>query len=163
VEIERPVEIDLLVDAYIPIDYIPDAAQRINMYRKFASARDLQGLEKIKEELEDRYGDIPLPCSTLFELVELRQLAARLGIEKISEGDSLVEVEFSRKTHVLPNKFVELAGHWKEKVRFTQAENFKISISLWYYAYQAKGGPKDKSEYEQIKIRELKAFLQKLE
>jgi len=163
VEIERPVEIDLLVDAYIPIDYIPDAAQRINMYRKFASARDLQGLEKIKEELEDRYGDIPLPCSTLFELVELRQLAARLGIEKISEGDSLVEVEFSSQSRVPPNKFVELAGHWKEKVRFTQAENFKISISLWDYAYQAKGGPKDKSEYGQIKMRELKAFLQKLE
>jgi len=162
IERERPVEIDLQVDAFIPIDYIPDPAQRINIYRKFASSGDFLSLEKIKDELEDRYGDIPPPCLTLFELVELRQLAKRLGIEKISERDSQVEVEFSSQTQVPPDKFIELANRLRKKIRFKQTENFKISISPWDYLSKVKGNLKEKFEYERLKVRELKGSLQKL-
>jgi transcription-repair coupling factor (superfamily II helicase) len=162
IERERPVEIDLQADAYIPMDYIPDPAQRINIYRKFASCGDSQSLEKIREELEDRYGDIPLSCLTLFELVELRQLAKRLGIEKISERDNEVEVEFSPQTQVPPDKFIELTKGLREKIKFKQTENFKISISPWDYVSKVKGNLKEKFEGERLKVRKLKGFLQKL-
>jgi len=165
IEVERElrVEIDLQVDAYIPMDYIPDPAQRINIYRKFASSRDLQSLEKIREELEDRYGNIPLPCLVLFELVELRQLATRLGIEKISEKDSEVEVEFGAQTRLPPAKFVELASSLREEVRFKQAENFKISFGPWDYPSRVKENLEEKFEYERLKMKKLKDSLQKLE
>lgn len=162
IERERPVEIDLQADAYIPTDYIPDPAQRINIYRKFASCSDSQSLEKIREELEDRYGDIPLSCLTLFELVELRQLAKRLGIEKINERDGEVEVEFSPQTQVPPDKFIELAKGLREKIKFKQTEKFKISISPWDYVSKVKGDLKEKFEGERLKVRKLKGFLQKL-
>jgi transcription-repair coupling factor (superfamily II helicase) len=162
VEWERPVEIDLQVDAYIPMDYIPDPAQRINMYRKFASSRDSQSLEKIREEVKDRYGDIPLTCLALFELVELRQLATRLAIAKITERDSEVEVEFSPQARVPPEKFIELANRLREKVRFKQTENFKISIGPWDYTSKVKGSLEEKFECERLKVRELRGFLQKL-
>lgn len=162
IERERPVEIDLQADAYIPTDYIPDPSQRINIYRKFASCSDSQSLEKIREELEDRYGDIPLSCLTLFELVELRQLAKRLGIEKIGERDGEVEVEFSPQTQVPPDKFIELAKGLREKIKFKQTEKFKISISPWDYVSQVKGDLKEKFEGERLKVRKLKGFLQKL-
>lgn len=155
-------EIDLQVDAYIPLDYIPDAAQRISIYRKFASSGDLQNLDKVRKELEDRYGNIPRPCLTLFELVELRQLAKRLGIEKISEIDGEVEVEFSPQTQVPPDKFIELAKGLKEKVKFKQTEKFKISISPWDYPFQVKGNLEEKFEGERLKVKKLKGFLQKL-
>jgi len=162
IERERPVEIDLQADAYIPTDYIPDPAQRINIYRKFASCSDSQSLEKIREELEDRYGDIPLSCLTLFELVELRQLAKRLGIEKIGERDGEVEVEFSPQTQVPADKFIELAKGLREKIKFKQTEKFKISISPWDYVSKVKGDLKEKFEGERLKVRKLKGFLQKL-
>ncbi len=162
IERERPVEIDLQADAYIPTDYIPDPAQRINIYRKFASCSDSQSLEKIREELEDRYGDIPLSCLTLFELVELRQLAKRLGIEKIGERDGEVEVEFSPQTQVPADKFIELAKGLREKIKFKQTEKFKISISPWDYVFKVKGDLKEKFEGERLKVRKLKGFLQKL-
>jgi len=162
IERERPVEIDLQVDAYIPLDYIPDAAQRISIYRKFASSGDLQNLDKVRKELEDRYGNVPRPCLTLFGLVELRQLAKRLGIEKISEIDGEVEVEFSPQTQVPPDKFIELAKGLKEKVKFKQTEKFKISISPWDYPFQVKGNLEEKFAGERLKIRKLKGFLQKL-
>lgn len=162
IERERPVEIDLQADAYIPTDYIPDPAQRINIYRKFASCSDSQSLEKIREELEDRYGDIPLSCLTLFELVELRQLAKRLGIEKIGERDGEVEVEFSPQTQVPADKFIELAKGLREKIKFKQTEKFKVSISPWDYVSKVKGDLKEKFEGERLKVRKLKGFLQKL-
>ncbi len=162
VEWEPHVEIDLQIDAYIPMDYIPDPAQRINIYRRFASSRDFQSLEKIREEVKDRYGDIPLTCLALFELVELRQLATRLAIAKITERDSEVEVEFSPQARVPPEKFIELANRLREKVRFKQTENFKISFGPWDYASKVKGSLEQKFECERLKVRELRGFLQKL-
>jgi len=156
VEIEEPVEIDLQVDAYIPLDYIPDPAQRINIYRKFTSSRDLESLERIREELRDRYGNIPAPCLTLMELVELRQLATRLGVKKISQRDSGVEVEFSHKTQVEASKLVQLANELKDG--FKQMESFKIWMSPWNYSLRAR----DKVEGERGKVRTLRSFLQKL-
>lgn len=162
IERERPVEIDLQVDAYIPIDYIPDPGQRINIYRKFASSRDFLSLQNLREELEDRYGDIPPPCLTLFELVEIRLLATGLGIEKISEKDSEVEIEFSSHTQIPPQKFVELADRLGEKVKFKQAENFKISISPWDYVSGAGRSSKEKFQSAKRKVKQLQGFLQKL-
>jgi len=162
VEWEPHVEIDLQIDAYIPIDYIPDPAQRISIYRKFASARDFQSLEKIREEVKDRYGDIPVTCLALFELVELRQLATRLGIAKITERDSEVEVEFGPQARVAPQKFLELANRLREKVRFKQTENFRISFSPLDYASKVKGSLEQKIECERLKVRELRDSLQKL-
>ncbi len=156
IEREIPVEIDLEVDAYIPMDYIVDPAQRINIYRKFASAGDPQNLEKIKEELEDRYGNIPRPCLTLFELVELRQLAKRLGIEKISEIDGETQVEFGPQTQVRADKFLKLAEGLQEKIKFDQTEKFRVSISQ--RDYSSKG----KLDGQRLKVRRLKGFLQRL-
>jgi len=162
IEEEERVEIDLQADAYIPLDYVPDPAQRINMYRKFASCRELETLRKIREELEDRYGDIPPPCLTLFELVELRQVAIKLTIEKISERDTEVEIEFSPKAQVPPEKFVDLATILKGRIKFQQTEKFKISIGSSDYDSKVKGSLKDKFEWERGKVRELKDSLQKL-
>lgn len=75
--------IDIKVDAYISEDYIPDLKQRVLIYKKLAEIKDLEGLEKAKEELRDRYGVYPRELRNLLEIIYLRIFLRKLGISSL--------------------------------------------------------------------------------
>ena len=52
--------IELNIEAYIPLSYIKDENQKIEIYKKIASIDGLSSLYDIEEEIEDRFGDIPI-------------------------------------------------------------------------------------------------------
>jgi transcription-repair coupling factor (superfamily II helicase) len=66
--------------AYLPFNYIADARQRIEIYRKLAQATDKPSLQGLERELRDRFGPPPEPVSLLLKVTELRVLAAERGI-----------------------------------------------------------------------------------
>ena len=93
-EIENS-EIDLKVNALIPYSYIEDEDIRILFYRKLSDAKEAETLEKVKEELSDRFGKLPEEVKMLFEITVLRLKAQDLNIERISEDNSYIYVYFA--------------------------------------------------------------------
>ncbi|HEX2468651.1 MAG TPA: transcription-repair coupling factor, partial [Solirubrobacterales bacterium] len=57
----EPVRMDLPVDAYVPGDYVPYEAAKIEIHRRVAGAREVAQLIMLREELSDRFGPIPEP------------------------------------------------------------------------------------------------------
>jgi transcription-repair coupling factor (superfamily II helicase) len=87
-------EINLQINAFIPADYIPDLDQKMSAYRAVASATSKEELTTIASEWLDRYGDIPKPAQQLFRIVELKQIAKKLGFSRIrTEGKQHVVLE----------------------------------------------------------------------
>jgi transcription-repair coupling factor (superfamily II helicase) len=84
------VEVDLLVDAYIPGSYIREARHRIEAYRKISRAASTEELADVREELGDRYGDLPLPVQKLMDLVSLKVLLRDAGIRSMACRDRVV-------------------------------------------------------------------------
>ena len=72
--------IDIKIDAYIPGGYIPDLKQRVLIYKKLAEIKDLEDLERAKEELRDRYGIYPREARNLLEIIYLKIFLRKLGI-----------------------------------------------------------------------------------
>jgi transcription-repair coupling factor (superfamily II helicase) len=72
----EPVRLDVSVDAYVPADYIPYEQAKVDVHRRIAGAREVADLVVLKEELEDRFGDIPDP---LRNLISLQQARIKLG------------------------------------------------------------------------------------
>jgi transcription-repair coupling factor (superfamily II helicase) len=72
----EPVRLDVNVDAYVPADYIPYEQAKVEVHRRIAGARELADLGMLKEELEDRFGDLPDP---LRNLIALQQARIKLG------------------------------------------------------------------------------------
>jgi transcription-repair coupling factor (superfamily II helicase) len=68
----EPVRLDVDVDAYVPADYVPFEAAKIDVHRRIAAARERAELVAIKEELEDRFGPVPEPVANLMELQRAR-------------------------------------------------------------------------------------------
>jgi transcription-repair coupling factor (superfamily II helicase) len=76
----RPVRVEAQVDAYVPADYVPLEAVKIDLHRRVALAVDRSELREIEAELADRFGPLPEPVANLLAIQELRLVAADLGM-----------------------------------------------------------------------------------
>ncbi|MBW4684819.1 MAG: transcription-repair coupling factor [Komarekiella atlantica HA4396-MV6] len=76
-------QIDLNLTAFIPADYITDLDQKMSAYRAVATAKSQEELTQIAGEWSDRYGAIPVSASQLLRVMELKQLAKKLGFSRI--------------------------------------------------------------------------------
>ena len=129
VEVESTIEIDLTVDAFIPVSYISSSVQRIMVYKRLSSASERRAIDEIAEELEDRYGSIPLQCRTLFEIVEIRQAAKQLGVSSIAQKNDTVSINFSDYKTIKPEKFSKIDGENDYTVKLGNGKKFSIVIN----------------------------------
>jgi transcription-repair coupling factor (superfamily II helicase) len=77
-------KVELPVDAHLPHDYVPGERLRLEAYRKIAEVADEAGIQAVREELQDRYGPVPLPVENLLAVASLRIRARRAGLTEIT-------------------------------------------------------------------------------
>jgi transcription-repair coupling factor (superfamily II helicase) len=89
-------EVDLQVEAAgtLPPDYIPEPEVRINLYHRLARTQDASDVERMAEEVADRFGPPPPPVQTLLQAATIRALARSLAISRISAGPEAVALDF---------------------------------------------------------------------
>jgi transcription-repair coupling factor (superfamily II helicase) len=86
----EPVRLDVNVDAYVPADYIPYEQAKVDVHRRIAGAREVADLVTLREELEDRFGDIPDPLHNLIALQQARIKLGQAGARAVTvRGDRL--------------------------------------------------------------------------
>ena len=66
-----------------PTDYIENISERITLYRELDSLRSEEQLADFRKRLIDRFGALPEAAEELLDVVRLRWICCRLGIEKI--------------------------------------------------------------------------------
>lgn len=130
-EIEITPVIDVKIDAYIPGGYIPDLKQRVLIYKKLADIKDLEGLERTKEELKDRYGIYPREVRNLLEIIYLKIFLRKLGIGSLVLKENklilryLEDVEIKVKLSKLPSFYQQRLI--KEEHRLTGISKIDLS------------------------------------
>lgn len=77
---DTTIECDL--EAYFANEYIPSSSERMLLYRELDKMTTEEEVEKFKEKLVDRFGPIPHEGLELINIVRLRRLTSKLGIEK---------------------------------------------------------------------------------
>ncbi|WPR65570.1 transcription-repair coupling factor [Glutamicibacter protophormiae] len=85
-------KIDLPVNAHLPHDYVPGERLRLEAYRNIASAETSEALDEVREELEDRYGKLPLPVQNLLRVAALRIRARTVGLHDIQQVGNHIKV-----------------------------------------------------------------------
>jgi transcription-repair coupling factor (superfamily II helicase) len=79
----RDCQLETDLEIMIPDKYISNIGERLNIYRDLDNINNLEGLDQIKEQLIDRFGEIPKPTQELFSAIQLRWIAKRIGLEKM--------------------------------------------------------------------------------
>lgn len=120
-------EIRLGIPAYFPQDYIPDTNQRLLFYKRLASLGDVNELEEIKVELQDRYGFLSEEVENLFLVMYLRRVLKDYLIEQISYHDGRLSLLFHPQSPVKVERLLELIG--KDKGRYRLSPEGRLSFS----------------------------------
>jgi transcription-repair coupling factor (superfamily II helicase) len=81
----EPVPPDVTLDgaAHLPDTFVPDEDAKLDLYRRLARAAGPDDIQRLREELRDRFGPVPPEADRLLLIAELRALGARLGLEAI--------------------------------------------------------------------------------
>jgi transcription-repair coupling factor len=77
------VQIDLPIKAYLPEEYIPNTAERLQAYTRTGSIRSMKDLVSTRHALEEQYGPLPEAGITFFQVLKLKLLAAIANVNGI--------------------------------------------------------------------------------
>lgn len=82
--------IDISVDAHIPESYIESLTLRLDVYRRIADIRSVEDSEDVKDELRDRFGELPESVLGLIDIALVRNKANSMGIFEIRQNENSV-------------------------------------------------------------------------
>lgn len=85
---------DLTLSANLPESYVPDAGQRVDLYRRIALIRSETTRSDVLDELIDRFGDPPAEAVALLDIALLRSQAAEIGINEIRQNEGRILLFF---------------------------------------------------------------------
>jgi transcription-repair coupling factor (superfamily II helicase) len=113
------VKVELPVDAHLPHDYVPGERLRLEAYRKIASADTTEALDAVREELVDRYGELPPAVVNLLAVADFRAYARRFGLTDVAGQGKFVrfaplelrESQVLRLQRIYPGAIVKPATH----------------------------------------------------
>ncbi len=86
------VDVDLRLQAFLPLDFLTDPRQRLELLREMDEAVDDVALRALEAELQDRYGKLPKPVRTLLRVFRLKHGLMGLAVHGVSwvEQDRVV-------------------------------------------------------------------------
>ena len=128
IEDETSVSINLGVDVSIPQEYIRDTSQRLRTYKRISSADSDSELNRIYEELSDRYGSVPESIEHLFEHAKLRQAAEEIHLLSIDKAKEGIAIKFGEKSKVDPEKLMAFVED-HEGIAFSPNGILRVPIS----------------------------------
>ena len=91
----------------IPENYVRDLGVRLGLYKRIGDLQDKEAILDMREELVDRFGDIPPEVDNLLKTVEIKQLCRVAHIEKVDAGAKGILLMFHHNTFPKPDKLID--------------------------------------------------------
>jgi transcription-repair coupling factor (superfamily II helicase) len=115
------------VAAFIPDDYVEDAEEKVGFYKRLADTGDTDEVEKLREELQDRFGRLTPEAASLFDLRRVRILGGRVGAISISIRNNKMEIELAEPP--TPDTIKNWMKRITLPVEFTTSGRFALKAS----------------------------------
>ncbi len=93
--LEKSVEIQLSVSAFLNPELIGSDSLRLDLYRRLSLCENTDGVGQIHEEIEDRFGKIDDLSAQFLQIITLKILANQLGIIKLSNFNQNITITYS--------------------------------------------------------------------
>lgn len=76
-------QVDTDMELLFPDSYIRNVTERVRLYRELDNIEAEEKLKDFEQQLNDRFGAVPVPTKELLDVVRMRWTAKKLGFEKI--------------------------------------------------------------------------------
>ena len=128
VELEVDPEIVVNRSAYIPEIYISDIDQRMATYRRLAKMANTSEVERLGEELRDRFGPLPESVKDLLQKIVLKVLCKDFGVQRLELTDQTVVLTFHDKTCVKPESITTLVQKDPQRFRLVSDHVLRAEV-----------------------------------
>ncbi|WP_154547593.1 transcription-repair coupling factor [Helicobacter pylori] len=93
--LEKSVEIQLSVSAFLNPELIASDSLRLDLYRRLSLCENTDEVGQIHEEIEDRFGKTDDLSAQFLQIITLKILANQLGIIKLSNFNQNITITYS--------------------------------------------------------------------
>jgi transcription-repair coupling factor (superfamily II helicase) len=127
-------QIDTDLEIMFPDEYISNISERIRLYKELNEISSDDALLMFEKNLIDRFGEIPSPAQALLDIVRLKWIAVKLGIEKILLKNDLL-IAYFVSDHNSPfyrsALFVSIMNYVNRKPRMNMKQKgTKLSLTM---------------------------------
>jgi transcription-repair coupling factor (superfamily II helicase) len=133
VDLEQPLdvatEINLHAPALLPETYCSDVHERLTLYKRMANCESREQLDALREELVDRFGELPEPARALLECHALRIAAKTVGVARVDATHEAVQLQFVKNPPIDGSKVIALV-HKRKDLRLSGPEKLRLAAKM---------------------------------
>ncbi len=124
-----PLEMHLAMPLILPPDYIPQAGERLAMYRRIARAGNDAEIALLFEEMTDRFGRLPEEARLCLAAARLRWRARALSLSAIRRTNQGLKLHFTEHSPLDPARMLARVQREPSRFRLTPDGNLTLLIS----------------------------------
>jgi len=137
--------VDIEVSAYIPAEYIRNEVSRLEMYKRIATIYSDEELLELKDELIDRYGEMPDALDNLINISYIRQLAHEAGATKVEGRDEKVRIDIYTDIKFDVNKLGSLMAESEGRLKLKSGKDTSFEYRFGDGVHKIKAEDKIKA------------------
>ncbi|HUQ74208.1 MAG TPA: transcription-repair coupling factor [Burkholderiales bacterium] len=132
-------EVNLHVPALLPDTYCNDVHERLSIYKRLADAQAREELDALREELVDRFGNLPDAARALIQCHEVRLAARPLGVSRVDATHEAVQLQFVKNPPLEGAKIIAFIQKKGRAARLAGPDRLRIDVKLpeWQERAQA--------------------------
>ena len=137
--------VDIEVSAYIPAEYIRNEVSRLEMYKRIAAIYSDEELLELKDELIDRYGEMPDALDNLINISYIRQLAHKAGATKVAGRDEKARIDIYTDIKFDVNKLGSLMADSEGRLKLKSGKDTSFEYRFGDGVHKIKAEDKIKA------------------
>jgi transcription-repair coupling factor (superfamily II helicase) len=141
VDLEQPLDIstdiNLHTPALLPETYCSDVHERLTLYKRMANCEAREQLDELREELVDRFGDLPEAARALLECHALRIAAKPVGVARVDATHESVQLQFIKNPPIDGAKIISMVQRRKD-LRLSGPEKLRMEAKMPGWPERAK-------------------------
>lgn len=132
--------IDVEIDAYIPMTYIPNEYQKLDIYKRIASLETEEEIDEMLEELIDRFGDLPKSVENLLYIARIKSMAHQVYLTEVQQKADTIKFTLYEKAKLDVTKIPVLVAAHPNSVKFV------ADAKAPYFIYFLKKNSREKNK-----------------
>ena len=127
------VQITTGVPIIIPENYVADLGVRLGLYKRIGNLKTAEEISDMREELIDRFGEIPDEVEYLLKTVEIKQICQLANIERVDAGARGILIAFHYNMFKNVDKLMQFITNQLGTIKIRPDQKLFIEKSLTSY------------------------------
>jgi len=124
-------QINLGIPVLIPESYVSDLQVRLELYRRLSHLTEQGEIDAFAAEMIDRFGKLPGEVRNLLDLMAIKQICRKAGVEKLEAGPKGVVIGFRDNVFARPDKLIAFIAAKKGTVKVRPNDQRLILMQGW--------------------------------